>query len=41
MRTWFITGATPGGFGLTYAEAALELGDQVVVTARRPAELQE
>src|SRR5689334_19884644 len=41
MRTWFITGATPGGFGLTYAEAALELGDQVAVTARRPAELQE
>ncbi|MET7281788.1 SDR family NAD(P)-dependent oxidoreductase [Kribbella sp. NPDC005582] len=41
MRTWFITGATPGGFGLTYAEAALEQGDQVVVTARRPAELQE
>jgi NAD(P)-dependent dehydrogenase (short-subunit alcohol dehydrogenase family) len=41
MRTWFITGGTPGGFGLTYAQAALEQGDQVVVTARRPAELQE
>jgi NAD(P)-dependent dehydrogenase (short-subunit alcohol dehydrogenase family) len=41
MKTWFITGATPGGFGLTYAEAALDLGDRVVVTARRPAELQE
>ncbi|MCO8271453.1 SDR family NAD(P)-dependent oxidoreductase [Actinoplanes sp. TRM 88003] len=41
MRTWFITGGTPGGFGLVYAEAALALGDQVVVTARRPAELQE
>jgi NAD(P)-dependent dehydrogenase (short-subunit alcohol dehydrogenase family) len=41
MKTWFITGGTPGGFGLTYAEAALDLGDRVVVTARRPAELQE
>ncbi|MEW1584351.1 SDR family NAD(P)-dependent oxidoreductase [Micromonospora vinacea] len=41
MRTWFITGGTPGGFGLVYAEAALEQGDQVVVTARRPSELQE
>jgi NAD(P)-dependent dehydrogenase (short-subunit alcohol dehydrogenase family) len=40
MRTWFITGGTPGGFGLVYAEAALEQGDQVVLTARRPAELQ-
>lgn len=41
MRTWFITGGTPGGFGLVYAEAALGQGDQVVVTARRPAELHE
>ena len=41
MRTWFITGGTPGGFGLTYAETALEQGDRVVLTARRPAELQE
>lgn len=41
VRTWFITGGTPGGFGLTYAETALEQGDQVVLTARRPAELQE
>ncbi|ANZ43435.1 short-chain dehydrogenase/reductase [Lentzea guizhouensis] len=41
MRTWFITGGTPGGFGLVYAEAALERGDQVVVTARRPEELRE
>jgi len=31
MRTWFITGGTPGGFGLVYAEAALAQGDQVVV----------
>ncbi|HUQ55138.1 SDR family NAD(P)-dependent oxidoreductase [Lentzea sp.] len=41
MRTWFITGGTPGGFGMAYAEAALELGDRVVLTARRPAELEE
>jgi NAD(P)-dependent dehydrogenase (short-subunit alcohol dehydrogenase family) len=41
MRTWFITGGTPGGFGLAYAEAALQQGDHVVVTARRPSELQE
>ncbi|MFJ9349118.1 oxidoreductase [Streptomyces sp. NPDC101237] len=36
MKTWFITGATPGGFGLAYADAALERGHNVVVTARRP-----
>ncbi|MFD8033623.1 SDR family NAD(P)-dependent oxidoreductase [Streptomyces sp. NPDC059717] len=36
MRTWFITGGTPGGFGMAYAESALELGDNVVLTARRP-----
>ncbi len=41
MRNWFITGGTPGGFGLHYAEAALERGDRVVVTARRPDELRE
>lgn len=41
MRTWFITGGTPGGFGRAYAEAALEQGDQVVLTARRPDELRE
>jgi NAD(P)-dependent dehydrogenase (short-subunit alcohol dehydrogenase family) len=41
MRTWFITGGTPGGFGLAYAEAALEQGDTVALTARRPAELRE
>ncbi|MFD0575881.1 SDR family NAD(P)-dependent oxidoreductase [Dactylosporangium darangshiense] len=35
MRTWFITGGTPGGFGMAYAEAALEAGDRVVLTARR------
>jgi NAD(P)-dependent dehydrogenase (short-subunit alcohol dehydrogenase family) len=36
MRTWFITGGTPGGFGLAYANAALTSGDNVVLTARRP-----
>jgi NAD(P)-dependent dehydrogenase (short-subunit alcohol dehydrogenase family) len=38
-KTWFITGGTPGGFGIAFAEAALDNGDQVVLTARRPAEL--
>ncbi|SNT65775.1 NADP-dependent 3-hydroxy acid dehydrogenase YdfG [Asanoa hainanensis] len=41
MRTWFITGGTPGGFGLAYADAALELGDQVVLTARRTEALRD
>ncbi|MEU4151144.1 SDR family NAD(P)-dependent oxidoreductase [Streptomyces sp. NPDC026659] len=36
MNTWFITGGTPGGFGMAYADAALERGDNVVLTARRP-----
>ena len=40
-RRWFITGGTPGGFGMAFADAALEAGDQVVLTARRPAELRE
>ena len=38
-RRWFITGGTPGGFGMAFAEAALEAGDCVVLTARRPEEL--
>lgn len=38
-KTWFITGGTPGGFGMAFAEAALDIGDQVVLTARRPDEL--
>jgi NAD(P)-dependent dehydrogenase (short-subunit alcohol dehydrogenase family) len=38
-RTWFVTGGTPGGFGMAYAEAALEAGDRVALTARRPGEL--
>ena len=41
MKNWFITGGTPGGFGMAYAEAALEIGDRVVLTARRPAELED
>lgn len=38
-RRWFITGGTPGGFGVAFAEAALEAGDRVVLTSRRPQEL--
>lgn len=38
-RTWFITGGTPGGFGMAYADAALRMGDRVALTARRPDEL--
>ncbi|GGK74831.1 short-chain dehydrogenase/reductase [Sphaerisporangium melleum] len=41
MKTWFITGGTPGGFGMTFAEAALENGDRVALTARRPHELRD
>jgi NAD(P)-dependent dehydrogenase (short-subunit alcohol dehydrogenase family) len=41
MRNWFITGGTPGGFGLAYAQAALDDGDRVAVTTRRPDELDE
>ena len=39
MRTWFITGGTPGGFGMAYAEAALARGDRVALTVRRPDDL--
>ncbi|WP_433686454.1 SDR family NAD(P)-dependent oxidoreductase [Micromonospora carbonacea] len=39
MNTWFVTGGTPGGFGMAYAEAALENGDRVALTARRPDQL--
>lgn len=38
-KTWFITGGTPGGFGMAFADAALEVGYRVVLTARRPDEL--
>ena len=38
-RRWFITGGTPGNFGMAFAEAALETGDRVALTSRRPEEL--
>nr|ABP43414.1 short-chain dehydrogenase/reductase SDR [Mycolicibacterium gilvum PYR-GCK] len=38
-KRWFVTGGTPGGFGVAFAEAALEAGDRVVITSRRPHEL--
>ncbi|AKK26937.1 SDR family NAD(P)-dependent oxidoreductase [Mycobacterium sp. EPa45] len=38
-RRWFITGGTPGNFGMAFAEAALETGDRVVLTSRRLQEL--
>lgn len=37
-RRWFVTGGTPGNFGMAFAEAALEAGDLVVLTSRRPQE---
>ncbi|WP_030914064.1 SDR family NAD(P)-dependent oxidoreductase [Streptosporangium amethystogenes] len=40
-KTWFITGGTPGGFGMAFADAALESGDRVALTARRPEELRD
>jgi NAD(P)-dependent dehydrogenase (short-subunit alcohol dehydrogenase family) len=38
-RRWFITGGTPGNFGVAFAETALETGDRVTLTSRRPQEL--
>ena len=35
-RRWFITGGTPGNFGVAFAEAALETGGRVALTSRRP-----
>ena len=40
MTTWFITGASRG-FGRTWAVAALERGDRVAATARRPETLDD
>ncbi|TDC15539.1 SDR family NAD(P)-dependent oxidoreductase [Streptomyces sp. 8K308] len=40
MTTWFITGASRG-FGLEIARQALERGDKVVATARRPQDVQD
>jgi NAD(P)-dependent dehydrogenase (short-subunit alcohol dehydrogenase family) len=39
MKTWFITGASRG-LGLGIARAALEAGDQVVATARKPEQVE-
>ncbi|WP_420312478.1 SDR family NAD(P)-dependent oxidoreductase [Streptomyces sp. YS-B37] len=39
-QTWFITGSSRG-FGRNLAVAALEAGDQVVATARRPEQLDD
>ena len=36
-----ITGGTPGGFGMAYADLVLGRGDRVVLTARRPDELRD
>jgi NAD(P)-dependent dehydrogenase (short-subunit alcohol dehydrogenase family) len=40
MQTWFITGSSRG-FGRALVEAALDAGDSVVATARRPEQLAE
>ena len=37
-RVWFITGAS-GGMGVAFSNAALEAGDAVVATGRRPDEI--
>lgn len=37
-KVWFITGASRG-FGRIWAEAALQRGDKVAVTARKPADI--
>jgi NAD(P)-dependent dehydrogenase (short-subunit alcohol dehydrogenase family) len=39
-KVWFITGASRG-FGRIWAEAALERGDQVTATARRPEDVED
>jgi NAD(P)-dependent dehydrogenase (short-subunit alcohol dehydrogenase family) len=35
-RRWFITGGTPGNFGMAFAETALQTGDRVALTSRHP-----
>ncbi|MFF4895869.1 oxidoreductase [Streptomyces sp. NPDC001068] len=40
MTVWFITGASRG-FGLEIARQALERGDKVVATARRPRDIEQ
>ena len=39
-RTWLVTGASRG-LGLAFAQVALEAGDSVVATARKPEQLDE
>jgi NAD(P)-dependent dehydrogenase (short-subunit alcohol dehydrogenase family) len=39
-RIWFVTGSS-SGFGRLWAEAALDRGDRVVATARKPAALDD
>lgn len=39
-QTWFITGSSRG-FGRALATAALRVGDQVIATARKPAQLSD
>ncbi len=39
-RVWFITGSS-SGFGRSIAEEALERGERVVATARRPEAVEE
>ncbi|WP_207496442.1 oxidoreductase [Aridibaculum aurantiacum] len=40
IKVWFITGCSTG-FGRYLAQAALQKGDKVVVTARKPADIQD
>ncbi|MES2069846.1 MAG: oxidoreductase [Pseudomonadota bacterium] len=40
IKTWFITGAS-SGFGMAFAQFALQRGDNVVATARTPAKLDD
>jgi NAD(P)-dependent dehydrogenase (short-subunit alcohol dehydrogenase family) len=40
QQTWFVTGSSRG-FGRALVQAALDTGDQVAATARRPEQLQE
>lgn len=39
LNIWFITGSSRG-LGLSIAEAALNLGDSVIATARKPEQLE-
>lgn len=40
MKTWLITGCS-SGLGKSLAQAVLEHGDQVIVTARNPETVQD